>query len=1431
MAGLKPPGPLSLQGNIAKNWKDWIRAFQLYETATELTAKTEPIRCATFLHVAGPAAQQIFDTLQFATEERGKIQPLKDKFKAYCEPKKNLTVTRYLFNTRNQRHGESFSNYMTELRALVNDCEFGTLEGSLLKDRIVCGVHSQQLREKLLQSDELTLEKCIDMCTITEASAEQVKQLAPGSTAADDHVDAIRRENAQPRRGRGRNTQPSRDEGPVCPSCTYVHKSNFCPAKNMQCHACGERGHFSKSSHCPRNSETNDLRPQFRRRYRHTDQTESRTGDLNVRDIEAEMPYPAPSQPMPDDADAFFIDALFDIDGLDTTREWGQMCTINNMDVEFKLDSGAQVDILPEKVFKQTGLVLSDSSVTLRSYSGHTIKPLGQTKGNVQIGKKEYDIIFQVVSGQVKPILGKQTCEKLGLLVRNEVVDVVSAAQAPDSVAPRSRGSQNAPNSENSAPRPGGVWNTRMQDSVKPHPSDTHNARAGGDVTSRDKSVKQTLQSEAFTARMIEEYGELFEGLGRLKGHEYNILLKGNAQPKQNPPRTIPHKIRDKVKTELDRMETLGVIKPVSEPTDWVNSMTIVRKPDGAVRVCLDPRDLNEAIRREHFPMRTFEDVAARMPNAVLFSKFDATSGYWQLPLSNESSLLTTFNTPFGRYRYLVLPFGVSSASEIWQRAMEEEFGDLEGVEIVVDDILVWGENETQHDARVKALLARVKASGLKLNAKKSVMRSDKVEYVGHVISSEGVSPSPARVDSVLQMPYPTNKAELQTFLGMVTYMAKFIPSISEVTAPLRQLTEKGVAWHFEEKHRGAVDKLKQLLTSPPVLKLYDVNAPVAVATDASNSGFGAVLMQGERPVAYASRSLNAAERNYATIEKELCAILYACRKFHDFIVGQRIVVYTDHKPLVGLLGKPLHKLSPRLQRMRMHLLRYDIEIEWIPGREMFVPDALSRIINHSSQANASEFDDRLEVNSIIGEIPVSEQRMLNIKRETERDLTLQLLRQQIENGWPNDKKLVPKELLPYFHYRDELVQIDGIIFRDNRIVVPRAMRREMLDKIHESHLGIVKLKQRARTILFWPGINKQIEDVVTKCPTCQAYKKAQSAEPLLPHAIPERPWSKVGADIFHFEGDNYLLVVDYYSKFPEVAFLKDITSHSVIEQLKNIFARNGIPDCLVSDNGRQFVSAQFRDFENEWEFTHVTSSPNFPQSNGQAERHVQTVKNLMKKARHSGRDPQYALLEYRNTPLDGTAGYAPAEMLNSRLLKSKLPAAVRLLQPHLVPPMRAELESRQEKQKKYFDAGRKTQTLHDLQPKQQVMFRTSQSRWRPGEITRKHSSPRSYVLATPTGEFRRNLAHIRPIPKPGTGYVEGKNDTQPSQRTVQARRSETDTQQGHVRASLSESAGGDVSDPPSIEPKLASACAPTPRVNVTRSGRVSKPPVRLHYD
>ena len=238
----------------------------------------------------------------------------------------------------------------------------------------------------------------------------------------------------------------------------------------------------------------------------------------------------------------------------------------------------------------------------------------------------------------------------------------------------------------------------------------------------------------------------------------------------------------------------------------------------------------------------------------------------------------------------------------------------------------------------------------------------------------------------------------------------------------------------------------------------------------------------------------------------------------------------------------------------------------------------------------------------------------------------------------------------------------EGLIFKGERVVIPLKMRAEMLSKIHESHWGMEKCKARARTIMYWPGMANDIDDYVSKCPTCAKFKAKNPREPLVPHEVPQRPWAKLGTDIFEFAGKPHLVVVDYFSKYPEVCRLENKTASCVISHLKSMFARDGIPDELIADN-MPFGSAEMRHFASQWDFTISTSSPEHPASNGQSERMVGIVKQLMRKANQEGRDPHLALLKYHNTPISGLS-YSPSQLLMSRMLRNKMPTSASLLIP-----------------------------------------------------------------------------------------------------------------------------------------------------------------------
>lgn len=291
---------------------------------------------------------------------------------------------------------------------------------------------------------------------------------------------------------------------------------------------------------------------------------------------------------------------------------------------------------------------------------------------------------------------------------------------------------------------------------------------------------------------LMKEYSDLFQGLGCLSG-EHTIRVDKSVPPVIHPCRKVPFALQKPLKDELDRMENLEVIEKIDEPTEWVSSLVIVEKKNGKPRVCMDPRDLNRAIKREHFKLPTREEIMSQFANAKYFSKLDASSGFWQLKLDNASSKLCTFNSPFGRYRFRRLPFGIASAPEVYHKTIHMIYEHLDGVDTSMDDIIVWGTTKAEHDMRLRKVLEATRKANLKLNKEKCQLGVKELTFVGNILSSEGVRPDPRKVSAIENMPRPQCKKDVQRFNGMINYMGKFIPNLSEKMAPLRQLTEKKI--------------------------------------------------------------------------------------------------------------------------------------------------------------------------------------------------------------------------------------------------------------------------------------------------------------------------------------------------------------------------------------------------------------------------------------------------------------------------------------------------------------------------------------------------------------------------------------------------------------------------------------------------------------
>ena len=828
-------------------------------------------------------------------------------------------------------------------------------------------------------------------------------------------------------------------------------------------------------------------------------------------------------------------------------------------------------------------------------------------------------------------------------------------------------------------------------------------------------------------AAVAAEYADLFEGLGHLQG-EVHLHVNDKVPPVQMPLRRLPLGVRDKVGAELRRLEELGVIESVSEPSPWISALLVVAKPDGRIRICIDPKPLNKALLRVPYCMPTIDDILPQLTGARVFSTCDAKDGFWHLSLDPASSRLTTFETPFGRKRWLRLPFGISASPEIFQSRIHAALSGLKGIACIADDILIYGAGETDeialadHNANLRALLERCREKGIKLNRQKLRLYRESTLFCGHELTKSGVRADQRKVDAIKHMPAPTDRQGVLRLLGMATYLAKFCPQFSEITAPIRALLKGENEFYWNPDVQGkALQKLKVLLMNAPVLGYFDTKKQTVVQCDASQAGLGAVLLQEGRPVEYASRALTATEQSYSQIEKEELAICFAMERFHTYVYARHVVIETDHKPLIAIAKKSLASAPRRLQRMLLRLQRYNYDLVYKPGSKVVLADALSRAYPpHKPGETITEFP--AEIAALMEEqqmaeltLVASDQTIRSLMAAAAADEEYKQLLNQIKVGFPPSTAELPPAVRPYAGFADELAISGGLIFKGHRVIIPYPARADILRRLHSSHIGINGCLRRAKESVYYPGLSADIKALVSGCSICSMYQTETQKEPLMPHSVPPRPWEKIGVDIFTFQGQDFLISVDYLSGYFEVDRLASKRVRDITYILRQKFAVHGIPLQVVSDN-QPFGSTEFLEFAAAWEFQSITSSPRYAQSNGRAENAVKTAKRLMTKASEAGSDVYLSLLAWRNTPSAQT-NQSPAQLMFGRNTRTLLPMAAALLAPPAAAGAHSALMNAKDRQAQYYD--RRAKERPPLQVGQTVRARYHAGDWRKAQITR----------------------------------------------------------------------------------------------------------------
>ena len=1167
MSLFRIPDPFTVDGyDVGVRWKKWKQKFLIYLRASSGSkeARSEKKKIDIFLNLVGDECLDVYNNI--SEENQSSLEDVLREFDRYFEPRRNLIYSGYQFLSRQQKEDESVDQYLTQLKTLINRCEFDNLSSKELIERLltlklVIGVYDEQTRQCLLARKELTIADAMDVCRGRECSIQQLKMMKnienSSTSAKADEIDAVNYKNNQ-----------LKEKQVKCRRCNFAHPTKKCPAIGKTCTKCQKRNHFA--SVCKSVTEIVE---------EEADENEI-SDHIQVNEVKA--------------------------------TEWNQKILVNGKYVLFKLDTGAQINVISYAVFKtlKNAPQLENTKKILTSYTGHNIETIGvsslqiTTRANVKPITAKF---FIVKNENYKPILGLETCSQLNLIKRI---------------------------------------------------------------------------AELSTEKLFDAYADVFDDsiMGCLP-FKYDIKLKENCQPKISHVRIIPKALNEKVQMELERLVKHQIIERIEEPTDWVNPIVVIEKPNKSIRICIDPRALNAGIKREHIRMPTQETIFSQLAGAKFFSCLDASSAFLQVPLTDRSSKMCTIGTPFGRFRYKRLPFGITSASEVFQKAINKVLQGLEGVMAYIDDILVYGSTKEIHDARLTAVLNRAREFNLKLSREKSVFGKTSIRYLGHEISERGISIDESKLKAIKEYKSPGTRQELQRFLGMITYLMKFIPNLSEGTSQLRPLLSCKNEFLWDANHQRSFENLKNLMIKAPVLQFYNPSLKCTLSVDASQHGLGAVLLQNGLPICYASATLSETQQRYSQIEKEMLAIYHGCNKFDYYLYGIKFLVETDHKPILGLIKKPIGSLTPRLQRLIMKLTRYDFDLKHVPGKQMHISDALSR----------APLDDKIHTNDLEGKtvklysvVALNETDIENYKIKTEEDEELKIIKSYIENKWPRCRNSCPNSVKDFFDHRYEISLQDDLLFLNDRLIIPKQKRKEVLSQLHYSHQGIVSCKKRARECVYWPRMSADIENMVKSCEQCQSYARSNMTEPMQLRPVPEHAWHSLGVDFLNLDKNDFLIIVDYFSKFVEVRKLTSKTGQSVISNLKQVFRTHGIPIRLYTDGGPPFQSENFKQFLKEYGMDHKISSPIYPQSNGMIERTIQTIRGLLTKAKQEGKDGNLSILQYNNCPKNNLS--SPAKILMGRNLRCVVPVHVNKLTPLQHNDVKEQLLKIQEKTKEKYD-------------------------------------------------------------------------------------------------------------------------------------------------
>lgn len=1272
------------------NWSTYIERVEMYF----LVNKTETdLKLPTLISLMGEEAYELLSTL---------ASPLKPSALSYSravellmghlQPKPSVLAQRYKFRQRRQLTNETITDYVTELKKMSKNCDFNNTLDENLRDQMVCGLKSEVIRQRLFSEEKLDYNRAVSLALSLEAAERDSNAV---QTTLVEGVHKMYYE---------------------CSRCGDMrHQAGECQYKQYVCSCCQEIGHLRRM--CPKKKGEYTGGRQVTRGGQYYTPALSRGGRVNSGNGwrggrargHAERGQRGATRGGPERAPIHMLDEqtqggpsaeiTYDTKECEGSGEdepmyqmslsqYKPVCIsikVNNCILTMEVDTGSALSCISKDVYNKffSTEQLKPCCLNLKFYDGSTIRPLGFLESIVNYKGIIKTLDLYVIDKGTTNLIGRQWLAELNIPIK--------------------------------------IPKANLQNNY---------------IISEDKNVLKNL---------ISRYKSVFDGtLGKYTGGLAELSVREGATPIYCRARSVPFALRERVDAELDAMLRAGVIEPVDR-SDWATPLVVVRKPDGGLRICADFKvTLNKVLAVDRFPVPKMDDLFSNLSGNEYFTKLDLSQAYNQVVLSESSRKYTVINTHRGLFKYSRLVYGLSSSPGIFQKLMVNMFKNMPNVIVFYDDILIKNKDLESHLKCLERVLEILESNGLKIKKNKCEFLARRVKYLGFIIDRDGVRVDPDKVQAITSMSHPNNVSELKSFIGMINFYGKFIKNLSTHLSPLYSLLKKGKHWIWGTEQKLAFNKVKELLCSTNVLVHFDMECESVLVVDASSKGLGAVLSQRRGPgsveqvVAYASRSLTSHEINYSQIHKEALAIIFAVDKFHQYLFGRKFILRTDHKPLVSIFGQNIgipSAAASRLQRWAIKLSAYDFEIEYIKT-DSNTADALSRLI-------------KVQKTDVISEEPeLPEQTYLHfsteallldynvIKSETKSDPILSRILSYVLDGWPSEIDI--KELRPYFNRKNELYIELGCVMWGHRLVIPSVCRKNIISELHDAHMGIVKTKALARSYVWWPGIDEEVESACRACPVCAAVADEPPAH--VPHSWPwpSRPWSRLHLDFLGpVEGLTYLIIVDSCSKWIEAIKMNRTTASAVITVLRDLWARFGLPRQTVSDNGPPFSSVEFQAFLKHNGVDHIFSAPYHPASNGAAENAVKICKRVIKKAFKQNLNVDVALcrflLAYRNTQ-HTTTGDSPANILQGRNLRMRLD--------RLKPDRDSRVATRQAQSVQNAGGVRR-----HLEPGTNVWYRDynkNSDKWLPGIIISKLGSTDYQIKSIFGTEIHRHIDQLK---------------------------------------------------------------------------------------